>query len=88
MDQRGLSGIEKMTKSVTTLMLEMAVPGPISLSVRWLLGKKLGGALFVQTGSVGRQISPSPETSPASGTQLRAYSTACPIIHRKQNTPK
>lgn len=33
MDQRGLSGIEKMTKSVTTLMLEMAVPGPMSLSV-------------------------------------------------------
>lgn len=39
-------------------------------------------------GSVGMHTSSMAGTSPAIGTQLRAYSTACANIHRKQDAPK
>lgn len=86
--QRGLRGMQKMSKSVKTLMLDIAVPiyGSVRLlSTEWAA---YSWRWHLQTGNVGMQTVAIPGTSPVIGTQLKEYSIACTNIHTKQNMAK
>lgn len=96
--QRGRIGIEKMIRSVQTLILEIAVPKSLEFSLvplrrRMIMVKyrvTTTGEFDLQTGSVGTQMLSKYGlfTTPVVGTQLSAYRIFCPIIHRKEKKAK